>query len=233
MNLLKIFKIFHNIYIKQKYHIKRDTYSSEGEDKILYKFLRNINKGFYVDVGAYHPIKSNNTLLLFHRGWSGINIDPSKFSIDLFNFLRPKDENYNLAVSNKNEMINFYYSKSYDQLGTANIKFLNFHFRKKKIKYSTKKIKAHKLNYILDNSKFNGKKIDLLNIDVQGYELKVLKSLNFKKYKPSVICIEIELLEKTRELEKSSIYKFLKRQKYIKKWSGINSHIFVKKYFNK
>tara|TARA_Y100000590_G_scaffold342833_1_gene391576 strand:- start:7134 stop:7835 length:702 start_codon:yes stop_codon:yes gene_type:complete len=232
MNLPKIFKIFHNIYIRQKYHIKRDSYSSEGEDKILDKFLKNINNGFYVDVGAYHPIKASNTLLLFQKGWSGINIDPSKFSIDLFNFLRPKDENYNFAISNKKEMINFYYGKSYDQLATASNKFLDFHFKKKKIKYFKKKIRAHKLNYILDKSKFNGKKIDLLNIDVQGYELKVLKSLNFKKYYPSIICIEIELLEKNEKLKKTHIYKFLKKRKYIKKWSGLNSHIFVKKYFN-
>ena len=112
MNLLKLIKIFHNIYIKQKYYIKRDTYSSEGEDKILFKLLKNINNGFYVDVGAYHPIKANNTLLLFKKGWSGINIDPSSYSIDLFNFLRPKDNNYNLAVSNKEGFIKSYYSKN-------------------------------------------------------------------------------------------------------------------------
>ncbi len=228
MNLLKIFKILHNIYIKQKYYIKRDSYSSEGEDKILYGFLKEIKNGFYVDVGAYHPVKANNTLLLYQKGWKGINIDPSSFSIDLFNYLRPKDENYNFAVSNKNEFINLYYSKSYDQLATANKRFLNFHYKKKGIKFFTRKIKARKLNDILDNSKFSGKKINLLNIDVQGYELKVLKSLNFKEYNPSIICIEIELLKKNEDLKKSYIYKFLKKKKYVKKWSGINSHIFMK-----
>ena len=228
MNLIKIFKILHNIYIKQKYHIKRNTYSSEGEDKILTKLLKNTKNGFYVDVGAYHPIRASNTLLLFFKGWSGINIDASKFSIELFNFLRPEDENYNFVVSNKKEFINFYFSKNYDQLGTADKEFLNLHFKKKNIKYFSQKMETKKLTDILDSSKFNGEKINLLNIDVQGYELKVLRSLNFKRYNPSVICIEIEHLKKNEKLKETDVYKFLRKKKYVKKWSGINSHIFTK-----
>ena len=34
------------------------------------------------------------------------------------------------------------------------------------------------------------KKIDVLSIDVEGYELKVLKGLNFEKYRPDVIIVE-------------------------------------------
>ena len=49
--------------------------------------------------------------LLHKNGWKGINIDIHKFSIDLFNYLRPKDLNYNLAVSNKDEIIDMYYQK--------------------------------------------------------------------------------------------------------------------------
>ena len=37
------------------------------------------------------------------QNWSGVNIDTSKFSIDLFNFMRPKDLNYNCAISDKNK----------------------------------------------------------------------------------------------------------------------------------
>ena len=73
----------------------------EGEDVKILELTKNINKGFYVDVGCYHPIHINNCNLLYRKGWSGINIDLSKFSIDLFNHLRPNDLNLNYAVSNK------------------------------------------------------------------------------------------------------------------------------------
>ena len=62
MNILKFFHIIHNVYFKQKHFIKRKYYSSEGEDLFLKKKLNLKKKGFYVDVGAYHPIRKNNTV---------------------------------------------------------------------------------------------------------------------------------------------------------------------------
>ena len=49
--------------------------------------------GKYVDIGCYHPIKYSNTALLYKKGWTGINIDLNKTSIDLFNFTRLRDKN--------------------------------------------------------------------------------------------------------------------------------------------
>ena len=71
----------------------------EKEDLIILDNLKNINHGFYVDAGCYHPLHLSNTYLLHKRGWEGINIDVSEYSIDLFNYLRPKDHNVNAAVT--------------------------------------------------------------------------------------------------------------------------------------
>ena len=65
----------------------------------------------YVDVGCYHPIELSNTALLYNKGWNGINIDISEYSIELFNFLKPDDINLNLAVSNTNGYTNIFYQK--------------------------------------------------------------------------------------------------------------------------
>ena len=110
--------IIHNIYIKHRYLTKKKSYSMDGEDLFLKDFFKDKKKGFYVDVGCYHPIHRNNTFLLYKTGWSGINIDIHKFSIDLFNYLRPKDQNFNFAVSNKNEKIDMYFQKELSQLST-------------------------------------------------------------------------------------------------------------------
>ena len=72
----------------------------EGEDLELLKMTKNINQGFYVDAGCYHPIHLNNTYLLYKKNWSGLNIDLSEFSIDLFNYMRPNDVNVHAAISN-------------------------------------------------------------------------------------------------------------------------------------
>ena len=110
--------IIHNIYIKHKYFIKKESYSMDGEDLFLNNYFKDKTNGFYVDVGCYHPIHRNNTYLLYKKGWHGVNIDIQKFSIDLFNHLRPKDLNYNFAVSNKNEIVEMFYQKKLSQLST-------------------------------------------------------------------------------------------------------------------
>ena len=78
--------IFHNIYIKHKYFIKKKTYSMDGEDLVITDYFKNKQNGFYVDVGCYHPTHRNNTFLLHKKGWKGINIDIHSFSIELFNY---------------------------------------------------------------------------------------------------------------------------------------------------
>ena len=222
MNIIKFFHIIHNLYFKQKYFIKRKYYSSEGEDLFLKKKLDLKKKGFYVDVGAYHPIRHNNTMILYQNGWRGINIDANQFSIDLFNFIRPEDENFNIAISDKSEKIDFYSSKKHDPQSTANKIFLKHDYIDKNRKYKKKEIEAKTLNDVLKNSKYNGQQIDFLNIDVQGYDYKVLKSLDFEVYKPKYICIEIQFINE------KEIMDFLTYNKYKKIWTGINSNIFEK-----
>ena len=100
-NCIKIIKILQNIYIKNRYFIRKKSYSMNKEDVFVSNFFKFKNKGFYVDVGAYHPLEINNTCLLYKKGWNGINIDINQLSIDYFNFLRLDDININIAISSK------------------------------------------------------------------------------------------------------------------------------------
>jgi len=225
--------ILQNIYLKNKYFLKRKSYAMDGEDIAVDLFNKKKNKGFYVDIGAHHPIQRNNTHLLFKKGWQGINIDVNQFSIDLFNFLRPNDLNLQVAVSDKEGDISFFYQKKFSQLNTTDKKIAeeNFHG-----KFQERKVKCQTIKNILDNSKYKNKKIDFLNIDVEGAEMKVLETLNFEIYDPSLICIEIlgyrDLNIEKREIEikNNKIFKFLVDRGYKKIWSGSSycSHLFTK-----
>lgn len=150
-----------------------------GEDIFINRFFKNINNGFYVDVGCYHPHKGSLTNLLYKRGWSGMNIDISKTSIDLFNLIRKKDINLNCAISNFIGETNFYENSLINQQNSL-IKNNN--------NQSEKKISCFTLDKILEKHKINN--LDYLNVDVEGNELNVIKSINFKKYKPLLISIE-------------------------------------------
>ena len=214
--------ILHNIYVKHKYFKKKKTYAMDGEDLVIADYFQNKQKGFYVDVGCYHPIHRNNTFLLYKKGWQGMNVDIHDFSIELFNYARPKDLNYNFAVSNKNEKIKMFFQKELSQLSTIDQNQAKKAFQGT---IKEKEIQAYTLNEILNFSKLNNKKIDLLDIDVEAADLKVLQGLSFEKFKPELICIEIH----EKNLKENETFKFLKDYNYELIWSGVFSHIFKSK----
>lgn len=218
--ILKI-KILHNIFIKHKYFFKRKTYSMESEDLIILKNISGIKNKFFVDVGCYHPLHINNTFLLYKNGWTGINIDVSDYSIELFKFIRPKDINIVSAISEKNKEVTLYFQKKISQLTTIK---KEVSIKRMQGKINKKVIKSKTLNYVLSNTKYKNQKIDFLNIDIEGADFEALKSLDFDIYRPNLICIEID----TKDLLNSSIYKYLINLNYEKIWSSNSklSHIF-------
>ena len=211
--------ILQNIYIKNNFFNKKERYSMDKEDLVIKEYFKSKNKGFYVDVGCYHPLQRNNTMLLYQKGWRGINIDISDFSIKLFKFLRPDDFNLNLAVSNKEGKIDMFFQKKLSQLSTIKENRAKIAFQGNIL---DKKILSKRLTSILDESKYKDQKIDFLNIDVEGADFEVLQSLNLNKYSPELICIEV--IEK--DLESSDVFNFLYKNSYKKIWSGVFSHIF-------
>ena len=224
--LKKLFRklhILHNIYIKHKFFIKKKSYAMDNEDTVALNYFKDKKNGFYVDVGCYHPIHRNNTYLLHKKNWNGINIDTSHFSIELFDYLRPNDLNYNCAISNRNKFIKLFYQKELSQLNTTKKDQAETVFQGN---IKEKEIQAFTLDQILSRDKYKNSKIDFLDIDVEGADLKVLEGLSFDKFKPELVCVEIH----AREIKKSDIYTFLIDKNYELLWSGVFSHIFKRLY---
>ena len=191
----------------------------DNEDTAVIDYFKDKKNGIYVDVGCYHPIHRNNTYLLHKQKWNGINIDTSQFSIDLFNYMRPKDLNYNCAISNKNENIKLFYQKELSQLSTIEKDQAKSVFQGN---IKEKEIQAFTLDEILNRDIYKNSKIDFLDIDVEGADLKVLQGLSFDKFKPELVCVEIH----EKEIKQSEIYKFLVDKNYKLIWSGVFSHLF-------
>ena len=181
------FNLFKNLYfyiqkLKSNNYIKK-SYSNGAQDLIIDYFFKDKKKGVYIDVGCYHPYNGNNTKLLYDRGWSGINIDLDFHTIDFFNFIRKRDENINIAISEKEGEKDLYFFHNRSAINSLS------DIRKKGAK-EIKRIKTKTLNSIIENSKFKDKKINLLSIDVEGHEIEVLRSIDLNKYFPEMIIIE-------------------------------------------
>ena len=104
-------------FLKKKYYEKytKKSYSISNVDLIIDRMFSKITNGIYIDIGCNHPIKFNNTYLLYKRGWKGINIDLDKKSISEFNLLRSKDYNLRALISDENDKekeIFFYHERS-------------------------------------------------------------------------------------------------------------------------
>ena len=206
-------KLFLNLNLIHKKKIsKKNYFSFSGVDVIIENIFREKMNGFYIDVGCQHPIKNNNTYLLYKKGWKGINIDLDSDNINLFNIARPKDDNINIAVSNKvgESDLFFYHKKS--PINTIDKKTSDF---QKADVSEIKKVKTTSLTNIINSSKYKNNKIDLLTIDVEGHETQVLKGFDFNLYKPNVIVVEyLDLSVKKLEVKNLDIEKILKTELY-------------------
>ena len=195
--------LYFRIFWLEKFFVKKNSYSQCGEDYFITKFFTKQKKGTYLDIGAFNPIKYSNTYLLHKIGWTGINIDLNQTSIDLFNIVRPKDINICAAISDKEENVKVNIENIFSPLNTISLnrsKKLNL----KSIKKNSYNVKSQKINKIVKN------KFDFLNIDIEGFDIKVLKSIKLNFYKPKLICIEILNRKKFHSLKK-----YLNKQNYV------------------
>ena len=137
--------------LKRIYYEKysKKSYSLSNVDLVIERIFKNKNNGVFIDVGCNHPIKYNNTYLLYKKGWSGINIDLDHTSINEFNKLRKRDENIQtLVTSFDDEEKDLYFYHNRSAINTISKELAES--RKSQYK-EVKKIKGKSLNSIIKN----------------------------------------------------------------------------------
>lgn len=180
-------------YLTKKLNIKdtiQSSYSQDSEDEILEKIFYNKSEGFFIDIGAFHPMQYSNTYKFYLKGWTGVNVDPRPGIMIEFNEIRPRDINLNIGISEFKGEIDFYV---FDQPAVSTFQ--------KEVAFGRNKINGFKLLNIekvkveplieLFNKYVKDRKIDFLNIDVEGYEINILKQNDWNKFRPKVVICEM------------------------------------------
>lgn len=162
----------------------RVAYSQEGEDLLIGRLLGGRKAGFYVDVGAHHPVRFSNTYLLYKKGWRGINIDASRELVAAFASTRPRDISISCLVGKDGaeHALNVYAEQALNTIMPPNASL--------GVPIETRSLVARSLASILDEHVPSGQRIDLLNIDVEGAEFGVLESNDWDRYAPDFIMME-------------------------------------------
>ncbi len=185
------------------------SYAQSGEDLIADLELGKRQRGFYVDIGAFHPKLFSNTYLFYKRGWRGICVDPNPEMEELFAKARPEDKFLNMGVGEKEEV------KEYYMFDDSAANTFSFEQAEKNEKEAGREMIDKRMVAVLPLATIFEKylpspdlKIDLLSVDAEGMDEEVLKSNDWKKFKPEVVICE-DLAFDFREWKKSGVAKLL------------------------
>ena len=208
---LKSIYFFYNIYIRNfKYLFGGSQFN---EENLIFNLFDNKTNGTYVDIGCFHPTKYSNTRKMYNHGWRGLNIDLNPLTIELFNYKRPKDKNLCVALSNKVKKTQLYFHhelSSQNTLSKSHVSWMRGNFGIKELK--KKIVKTTTLKNVLKKSKI--KKIDFLNIDIEGSEYEVISSINLKQLQIKVICIELLEYNRDQKFKTKKILSYLMKNGY-------------------
>ena len=170
-------------------------------------------KGFYLDVGAYHPYRFSNTMYFYQNGWSGINIEPSPDAMKLFEQHRKRDINLNVGIADKESQMTYY---CFDEPALNSFsKELSYERMKKNGYHITAEIPVNvfPLSKILSQHLPSNQKIDFMSVDCEGLDLQVLQSNDWNKYSPDYLLVE-SISEGIEETLNDPIYSFVKALGY-------------------
>ena len=199
------------------------THSQYREDLVIDTLFKHKSNGFYVDIGANDPDVLSNTKLFYNRGWRGINVEPEPNLHTKLCCHRVGDINLRVGVGPETGIMTFY-RMSADTLSSFNKQAA---LQAGKLYGGTligeEPTPVAKLADILADNLL-GRSIDFMSVDAEGYDLAVLKSNDWSRFRPSVIIVEINV-------GGNDIVAFLLKQEYVLIFDNGTNGIFVAKEF--
>ncbi len=169
------------------------SYSQVGEDRILEFLFHNLQIKYptYLEIGTNHPVKGNNTFYFYLRGSKGVLVEPDPYYHNVIRSIRKQDKLYTCGIAlNEAKEADFYiYPKKYSGWNTFSDEEVAVR-KKEGINYEKcVKVPLRNVNSILEEN-FSSPP-DFLGIDVEGLDEEIVRSYDFDKFAPKVICIEV------------------------------------------
>ncbi len=162
------------------------SYAQNCEDVLLWRALRHIKNGFYVDVGAQDPIIDSVTLAFYERGWRGLHVEPSRYYAEKLCIARPDELVLSVAISSYNGTTDFYEIPD-TGLSTTLKKVAEKH-QGKYANFVEQRLECVTLASILEA--LVNVDVHFLKIDVEGAELHVIRGNDWTMYRPWILLVE-------------------------------------------
>jgi FkbM family methyltransferase len=205
------------------------SFSSAGEDMILRHLVGSEKRGgFYVDVGAYHPVRSSNTFFFYLQDWRGINVEARPGSKALFDRMRPRDTNLEVGVSTRAGELTYYVIGDDSTMNSFDRDFLEHIGMLGEVKREIP-VPVRPLSDLLAEHLPKGQHIDFMNVDVEGHDIEVLSSNDWNRFRPRFVVVEDDEID----AEKSEVVRLLRAEGYelcvrnVIILDKLNSYVFI------
>jgi FkbM family methyltransferase len=162
------------------------SYAQNREDLYLYALLGD-GPGFYVDVGANHPQTHSVTKFFAERGWRGINIEPNVHLASLLEADRPDDLTLNIGLADRVGTMSFRLFTHAPGLSTFD-EGVKARHAAGGMEYVDIEVPVSTLAAVFQQHPVDT--VDFLKVDVEGFEMAVLRGNDWTSVRPRVVVLE-------------------------------------------
>jgi len=170
--------------------IRNGSFSQHGEDRYIAKYFESRAKGFYLDIGASHPFRISNTYSLYRAGWHGVTVEPIPRLAKLHRRWRRRDELLAVAVGATDGTVDFF-EMTPSVLSTLDHAVASQYIAEgRAVLYRSYPIKVMAVNEVFEYASAIAP-VDFVSIDIEGLDVSVLAAVDFARFRPKLICIEV------------------------------------------
>lgn len=206
------------LYHERAEHPER-SFAQQGEDVVAMGILGvlGITKPTYLDVGAFDPTVHSNTYLAYLAGGHGVLVEPNPAKIRRLERVRPRDRTLNIGIGFTAEPSTADYyiiggpaEGLFNTFSKQDAELLNAGSGGKHFIEKVVKMPLENINTVMERDL--GGAPDFLSVDTEGMDLDILKTMDFTRHRPAVICVET--LELGTDHVDVGLIRFLEAQRY-------------------
>ena len=205
------------------------SFAQAGEDLVVNAIFGNlkIREISYLDIGAYDPVYLSNTYFFYKQGHRGVLVEPNVTMCEKLRAVRPQDTVLEAGIGIGRPGVADYYVMSDASWSTFDRAEAEHQVKATGGKVTLKEVRRMPLLDVNDviAQHFGGKAPAYVSIDAEGWHFRILKSIDFGRFRPQVICIETKVSGEHRTI--AGIPAFMRARGYVARGGSFVNTIFV------